>query len=105
MSCGLLGLVRMFGPTIDFQFAEDLSTEAVLREHAFHGMLNDALGILPKNVLEFLPRRTTRESRIMEILLQLYTFPGNFHFGRIDDDDKVAHVRIRCEHRFVFSTK
>ena len=55
----LLGLVRMLGPTNDFQLLEYLSSERVPRQHAFDGTLQYQLWRTLQEMLEGLGLKIT----------------------------------------------
>src|SRR5689334_19718034 len=47
---GILGSVRVLAALVDFQFREQLRAEAVLRNHAFHGVVDQLLGMTRANL-------------------------------------------------------
>ncbi len=97
---GLLRLMRMLGTGIDPQVAELLTAKRTARDHAAHGVLEDALGMTPLEQLALgavLDAAGMAGVPVEAALIELVA--GQLHLVGIDDDDVVAHVHMRGEGR------
>ena len=102
---GLLSRMRMLGAGIDFQFLQDPSPDPVVREHSLYRALDHSFRILLHEIFETLKHRSSRVTRVMEILLHLCPLAGHLHLVGIDDDDKIPCVGIWSEYWFMLAAQ
>ena len=96
----------MVGSLVDAQIAELLAAERAARQHAFHGLLDDALGITPiedEFCRAFLD--AADETAVMVIDLLVALAAGEHHLLRIDHDDIVAVIDMRRERGLVLAAQ
>src|SRR5215218_5355209 len=100
----LLRGVRMLGARIDAQLAaQHLPAQRGLGKHAVHGLLDHTLGMLGDHARERREPLVTHVARVAEVLLLLRLAASDANLGRVDDDDAVARVHVRGEHRLVLA--
>src|ERR1700731_127447 len=103
---GLLGFVRMLRPGVNAQVTELHAAQWSTRNHALDGLLDDALG---KTAFEDRLGRTlldaADEAGVVVIDLVVALASRQHGVSRIDDDDMVAAVDMRCVGRKVFAAK
>src|ERR1700712_2820496 len=103
---GLLSFMRMFGAGVNAQIAHLHAAERTARDHAFDGLLDDALG---KATLEdrlcaaFLD--ATDEAGVLVVHLVVALATGQNDMRRVDDDDVVAAVDVGRIGREVFTAQ
>ena len=86
----------MLRPCIDFEVLELLARKRAPREHALHGLLQNALGMLAvENLVSGAALDAPRIARVPEILLVETLVAGEDDIARVDDDDIVAVVHVR----------
>ncbi len=102
---GLLSLVGMVGPSIDFQLFQKLASKTILGQHSPHGKADHPFGILEVH----LARRGGLDSphitavSVIDLLIPFVARQLDF-FG-VDDHYKTAHVHVRREVRQMFPSQ
>jgi len=74
-----------------------------LGQHAEHGLLDHALGVLGQHAGEWREALVAHVAGVAEVLLLLRLAAGDANLGRVDDDDAVARVHVRGEDRLVLA--
>ena len=98
-----LRLVGVLATGIDFQFLEDLSTEAVARNHALYGKFNDAFRrTLTKSGWGVL-MVTANVTGITVVNLLFLLATTQLYFFGINDNYKVACIRVWSENGLAFT--
>ncbi len=95
--------MRMSRSRVDFQTVELDVAHAVGREHAAHGALDEALGVLVLDLPRGLDFEAARISAVTVVDFVVPLFTAEFDFVRVDHDDVIAVVDVRCPGRFVFA--
>src|SRR4028118_930183 len=87
---GLLRGVRVLGARVHLQLLGHLPAEAVVRQHALHGPLDDAVGVRADLVTDVDRPQTTRVAGVPvgDLLVPLGT--GQRDLARVHDDDEVT---------------
>ena len=95
----------MGGVGVDTQLLDHLTTERPLGEHALHRETHHALGAPGEEVLERLLAEASRVPRVAVVPL-VGELPGrDRELGRVDHDDVVARVYVRCPRRLVLAAE
>src|SRR5262249_41512833 len=102
---GLLRLVRVLGTGIDLELADHLTAQAVVRDHAFDGQLDGALGVFGQELLVGGGPQTARVAGVAVGEFGRTLVTGQRHLGGVDDDHKVAGVDVRREHGLVLAAQ
>lgn len=102
---GLLRLVGVVGVVVDFELAENLTTEAIVGNHALHGTFNDELRAATAHLGDRLTLHAADISRVGRVGLILFFASGETHLGRIDNHHEISAIHVRGEERFAFSAK
>ena len=79
------------------------ATERVLRQHALHGMLDDALRMLGHGLFEGLGLQPAGETAVAVVALRLGLRARHADLVRVDDDHEVAGVDVRRVLRLVLA--
>jgi hypothetical protein len=95
----------MLTAAIDLQFAIGGTAQAVVRNHAAYGALDQELRmplLAGGEILRLMAADISGEAHIglLNILLAAYT-----HLFRIDDDHKITGVNMRSKNHFAFAAK
>ena len=101
----LLGLVRVLGAGDDVQLLDHRTAEAVLREHAAHGLLDHPLRLGGEQCVVARPRDATGVAGVPIRDLLGFLATGHLDLRRVDDDDVVADVHVGREDRFVLAAE
>ena len=92
---------------VDVQVVKQMTTQTALRQHALHGVLDDALRSV--GVLAQLGRRVetlaTGIARVAGVELLSLLLAGEDHLVGVDDNHVVATVNMRSECGLVLSAK
>ena len=89
--------MRVFGAGVDEELAHDLAAQAVLGDHALHGVEDQLDGVL---VQQRLPGRRAQSARVTRVVVGelLGGLVGRQDYlVRVDDDDVVTAVNMRGE--------
>jgi hypothetical protein len=99
----LLRGVRVGRAGVDPQLLQHRAAEPVLREHAPHRQLDDALGRAAHEALEGLRADAARVAGVPVVELVLALAQRDVELGGVDHDDVVAHVDVRRPDRLVLA--
>ncbi len=97
-----MGMLR---PGIYFELAPEHSPESILRQHTFHGELDDPLGVSLDHAPERYVLLITHISGVAEVRLLIRLFARQADLFGIDDDDVVTRIEMRSVHRLMLATK
>ncbi len=95
-----LRLVRVIGAGVHLQPLEEPRAQRVVRQHALHGVFDDALRTRGQQLLLGNALEAARVLGVPPVLL-LAHIARDLHLGGIHDDDEVAVRHRRCEGRAV----
>lgn len=84
----------MFGAGVHLQLFEHLAAEAVLREHAFYGVLDNESRLLDSDVLRRDNGDATRVTRVAEVLLVGFLGAGETGFVGVHNDNEITRVDV-----------
>ena len=79
---------------VDFESLHQLSTEVILRKHAFDRLLNDLLGSLVDQLLEVDGLDSTRKAGMTVVHLVRCFLAGNPHLAGVDHYNVIASVYV-----------
>ncbi len=88
---------------VHFQFLCHLSTQTIVRQHAFDSMFKHHLRLRFHDILDRLEASSPRIEGVVIILLQILPLPGDNDLLSVDDDDEITKIRIGCERRLVLA--
>ena len=97
--------MRMLRASVDAELAEHLCAEAVLREHALDGVLEDARREAVEHLAGRRERRAALIAGMTEVRLLDELLARELHFVCIDDDDVVTRIHMRRVRRFILAAK
>src|SRR4051812_40793687 len=97
--------MRMLIASIDLQLGNDATAETVLREHLLHGDLDHPLRVLLVHLPEAGGTLPARISRVANVLLLLRALGRKLDLVRVDDDDEIAAIDVRCEEWLVLAAE
>jgi len=86
------------------QLGEHLASDGVLRQHAFHGVLDDERGIQLTHLGKAAVALATNVARERHVLVLLFLAAGHGDLFRIDDDDVIARINVRSVGGFIAAT-
>src|SRR5690606_27508387 len=89
----------------DLELAENLATQAVVRDHAADGALDEELGTAGTNLGHAFALLATDVAGVAGVDLLIFLRPGDADFGGIHDDDVVPTIDVRGEERLPFAAK
>jgi len=84
----------VFRPGIYMEVAEELGSQAVLREHPFDGLLDHCGGLLDEELARRGDALAAGVPGVADILLVVHLVAGEDHLGGIDDDHIVAAIKM-----------
>ena len=82
---------------IDFQLGEHRSAQLILWHHAFHRFLDDHFRGFHEQLVERDRLNASRISSVVLIQLVCRLIASNHDLFRINNDDIVAGINVRCE--------
>lgn len=83
--------------------SKDMTSEAVLRKHVLDRLFNDASRLSPMHILGGDAPMAAVIAGVPPIFLVPPLVTSELHLLRIDDDDIVATINVRCEFRLVLT--
>ena len=95
----------MLSTCVHLQFAHLGTAEAVLGDHACNSLLHCTLGELLKELFVAEALETTRVVGVAVGALLFQLVAGQHNLVRVDDDDKVTRVDVRCEFHLVLAAQ
>lgn len=95
----------MFGPGVNFQLGELGAAEAVVRDHATDGKLDQQFGPAGLALLESFAFVAADVTGKTGVDFRLCLLAGHAHLGSIDHHDEVAGVTMRSVDGFVFAAQ
>ena len=99
----MLSRVGVIISRINVQVGKQPPTEPVLGQHSFHGMFDNALGVLVKHLAGRGKALTAGVTRVADVNLVGHFLAGEANLVGIDDDHVVSAVNVRGEVGFVFT--
>src|SRR5262249_38581130 len=102
---GLLRGVRVLRAGVHLEFADELPAQPVVGQYALHRKLDGALGSLGEQLLVPDGAQPARVAGVPVGHLGLPLVAGQGHLRRVDHDDEVAGVHVRCEGRLVLAAQ
>src|SRR5687767_2754018 len=90
-----LRCVRMLIASINVELLTDATTETILRQHAKHRVLEDALRSCFEHLLKRSDAATARIAGVSAVLFLLSALRSHSYFLRVDHDDEIAAVDVR----------
>lgn len=94
----------MFAALVNFELGENVTAEAVVREHAFDGVLDDELGTARTALFEGLGVVAADETRKAHVALGFFFFAGHANLVGIDHNDEITGVGMGGENGFLLTT-
>ena len=88
---------------INVQVGKQPPTEPVLGQHSFHGMFDNALGVLVEHLAGRGKALTAGVTRVADVNLVGHFLAGEANLIGVDDDHVVSAVNVRGEVGFVFA--
>jgi len=101
----LLGRVRMLGISVNVKLFQHGATEAVVRNHAFDGVLDEEFRAALAAGGDGFSLVSTDPAGIGHKGFLSFLLSCKDSFRSVDDDDKVSGIYVRCENCFVFTAK
>ena len=95
----------MLAASVNAELAVHLSTETVMRQHAFYSVLNNAFRELFEHQASGRERRATLITGMTEVRLIRKLLTRKFNLLCIDDDDIITRINVRSKGRFIFTAK
>ncbi len=92
---GLLGVVWVVRPCIDFELEPHSSPEPIFRKHAIDSMLDDFCWIMRQKIGNFFESGSPWVPGVAEILLLLSAFSFENDLLCVDDNDVITAVNVR----------
>lgn len=93
----MLPLVRMLGPGVDAQIAEQLAAKCALGEHAANRLLDREHRLAGDDVLERFAAKPSGIARVAVVELVAALVAGHGYLGSVDDHHPVAQILMRRE--------
>ena len=90
---------------VDLEFREDLTSEAVVRDHALDCHFDDALRLACAEFGDGVDLFTTDVAGVADVLLLLFFFTGENHLLGVDDHNEIAGVDVWCEDCLVLAAQ
>src|SRR5687768_10397715 len=90
---------------VDVELLANAPAETILRKHAEHGVLEDALRTSLEHLLERHDATAARITGVATVLLLLGTLRGHHYLFGVDHDDKITTVHVRREQRLMLAAK
>ena len=95
----------MFAASIYMKFGENLSTEAVVRNHAFNSELYHSYRVIFQHIASFYIAVAAEVTGMTEIDFLSQFFAGQNNLICIDNDYVITGVHMRGKGRFVFTAQ
>lgn len=95
----------VLGAGVNLEFTIESAAEAVVRDHTTNSALDEELWTTLAAGAECLGFVSTHVARKAHVGFCDFFFAADGNFGSIEDYHEIARVDVRCEYRFVFSTK
>ena len=95
----------MLGTSVYTQVCHQLTAKLIARQHTLDRLDHHALGVLALEDLLLGTRLDATRVTGVPIVMLLAFVAGQLHFFRIDDDDIVATIHVRCEGWLVLATQ
>ena len=95
----------MFSAGVNFEFAVEGATEAIVWNHSTHGTFNEEFGTALASGPECFGFVTAHVTGKAHIGFGYFLLAADSDFGSIDDDDKIAGVNVWGENGLVLSAK
>lgn len=100
---GLLRLMRMLRPSVDFQFFNELPAKLVMRQHPFYGTADHPVGVPLQLISQAGFGEATRITRMLVIEFIFHFITGDLDLLGIDDYHKVARIHTGREIGLMFA--
>ena len=97
--------MRVIGAAVDLELLGHRFAEAVLRQHALHRPLDDALGMRAQHRLGVDLAQAADVAGVPAILLVPHLAPGQVNLRGVDDDDVITDVEVRHKGRLVLAAE
>lgn len=101
----ILGSVRMFGTTVDLEFAVNRTAKTIVRDHSLDGAFNKKFGAALTALTEGFGFVSPDKARETHIGLLSLLFTADLDVGGIDDNDEVTCVNMGCENGLMLAAE
>jgi len=102
---GVLGVVRVCGIRVNFEFFKDGAAETVVGDHAFHSVFDQAFRVLLSQAFRRIGFVATNVAGEAVVDFLLFFSTRQRYLGGIDDDDEISGIDVGGEDRLVFTTE
>src|SRR5436309_1289509 len=94
---GLLRLMGMLGTCVDLELRRQCLRQPVLRKHAGHRLLDQAVGMAGTELLGTYGANSAGKSAVVMVGLLALLLAGELDLGGIDDDHEIAATDVLRE--------
>src|ERR1700682_816087 len=102
---GLLSQVRVRLAAINFEFAIDGASQAIMGNHSTDRALYQQLRVAGPTRPDILGFVTADKSRKTHETLEFFLLTAQSHFFGVDHDHEIAGIDVRGENRLLFSAQ
>ena len=98
----LLSIMRVLAAGVDFQLFHNLAAEAVMRDHAGDGTLDDQLGAAKTEFLDRFALLTPNVAGVRRVNFLPLLVPGQANLIGVDNHHEVTAIEMGSEQGLVF---